>query len=66
MTTFDRLMLMAKNCDSENGIIADTLAQTGHGLLYNRMRDHRPEDMQVECPEVDTADYEKVLEFTRE
>ena len=66
MTTFDRLMVMARNCDSDNGIIADTMAQTAHGLLYRRMRDNRPADMQVECADVDTADYEKILEHTRE
>lgn len=62
MKTFDRLMIMARNCDSDNEIIADTLAQTAHGLLYNRMRDNRPDGMEIECPEVDTGDYEKVLE----
>ncbi|MGI9232155.1 MAG: hypothetical protein ACR2RD_00855 [Woeseiaceae bacterium] len=66
MMTFDRLMIMARNCDSDNNIIADTLSQTAHGLLYNRMRDNRPDDMKVECPEVDTGDYEKVLEQIRE
>ena len=66
MTTIDRLMVMARNCDSDNGIIADTMAQTAHGLLYRRMRDNRPADMQVECADVDTADYEKILEHTRE
>ena len=64
MTTFDRLMVMARDCDSDNGIIADTMAQTAHGLLYRRMRDHRPADMDVECSDVDTADYEKILEHT--
>lgn len=64
MRTFDRLMVMAKNCDSVNGIIADSLAQTAHGLLYNRMREHQPDDTKVECAPVDTADYEKVLEQT--
>lgn len=66
MMTFDRLMIMARNCDSDNKIIADTLAQTAHGLLYNRMRDNRPADMDVECAEVDTGDYEKVLDQIRE
>jgi len=63
--TFDRLMAMAKNCDTANGIIADTLAQTAHGLLYNRMREHQPDELKVECTPVDTADYEEVLERTR-
>lgn len=64
--TFDRLMVMARNCDHENGIIADSLAQTAHGLLYNRMREHRPEESGEECTPVDTADYEEVLERTRD
>lgn len=66
MTTFDRLMQMARNCDHENGIISDSLAQTAHGLLYRRMRDSRPDDMDIECDDVDTADYEQVLEHTRD
>lgn len=66
MRTFDRLMVMAKNCDNNNGIIADTLAQTAHGLLYNRMRDSRPDDMELDCEKVDTADYEEILERTRD
>ena len=65
MKTFDRLMAMAKNCDSANGIITDSLAQTAHGLIYNRMRDCQPDDLKEECAPVDTADYEKVLERTR-
>ena len=64
--TFDRLMKMAKECDADNGIIADSLAQTAHGLLYNRMMTNRPNNLDVECTPVDTADYEKVLENTRD
>jgi hypothetical protein len=64
--TFDRLMVMAKNCDSDNGIIADSLAQTAHGLLYNRLTEHQPDKLKVECRPVDTADYEKVFEQTRD
>ena len=64
--TFDRLMAMARNCDHENGIISDSLAQTAHGLLYNRMREHQPEALKEECAPVDTADYEQVLERTQE
>ena len=64
--TFDRLMKMAKECDADNGIIADSLAQTAHGLLYNRMTTYRPNNLDVECTPVDTADYEKVLENTRD
>lgn len=65
LNVFDRLMVMAKNCDSSNGIIADTLSQTAHGLIYNRMRDALPEQLRKECAPVDTADYEKVLEQTQ-
>ena len=64
--TFDRLMLMAKDCDADNGIIADSLAQTAHGLLYNRMIEHRPDEPQAQSTSVDTADYEKILERTRD
>ncbi len=63
--TFDRLMDMARNCDHPNGIIADSLTQTAHGLLYTRMRQHLPEDLEVECPEIDSSDYEQVLAQTR-
>jgi len=66
LETFDRLMTMAINCDNVNGIIADSLAQTAHGLLYNRMREHQPDKQKAECTPVDTADYEKVLEQTRD
>jgi hypothetical protein len=59
-------MEMAKNCDSVNGIIADSQAQTAHGLLYNRMSEHQPDELNVECAPVDTADYEEVLEHTRD
>lgn len=63
--TFDRLMVMAKNCDDANGIIADSLAQTAHGLLYNRMVEHRPDNLQVAEAPVDTSDFEKVFEQTQ-
>ena len=63
--TFDRLMEMAKNCDSPNGIIAESMAQTAHGLLYNQMRKHQPKELEIDCEPVDTADYEKVFEQTR-
>lgn len=63
--TFDRLMEMARNCDSPNGIIAESMSQTAHGLLYNHMREHQPDDLKIECAPVDTADYEKVFEQTR-
>lgn len=63
--TFERLMEMAKNCDSVNGIIADSLAQTAHGLLYNRMRKHQPNDLRDDGVPVDTADYERILDQSR-
>ncbi len=59
--TFDRLMEMARNCDHENGIIADSLSQTAHGLLYNRMRTHLPEELARECGEVDSSRHEHVI-----
>jgi hypothetical protein len=65
MRTFDRLMAMARNCDSENGIITDSLAQTAHGLVYNHMRDCQPDELKEEFAPVDTADYENVLEHTQ-
>ena len=64
--TFERLMVMARNCDSDNGIIADSLAQTAHGLLYNRMIKFRPADLEDDCKPVDTADYEQILGRTRD
>lgn len=64
--TFDRLMVMAKNCDSGNDIIADTLSQTSHGLIYNRMREAQPDELKIECMPVDSEDYEKVLEQSQE
>lgn len=45
MATFDRLIEMARNCDTSSGIITDSLNQNAHGLLYARMRDHRPDDL---------------------
>ena len=63
--TFERLMEMAVDCDNANGIIADSLAQTAHGLLYNRMCQHQPADLKAKSSEVDTADYEKVFEQTK-
>jgi hypothetical protein len=59
-------MAMAENCDSVNGIIAGSLAHTAHGLLYNRMREHQPDELKVESAPVDTKDYEKVFEHTRD
>jgi hypothetical protein len=59
-------MAMAENCDSVNGIIAESLAHTAHGLLYNRMRKHKPDELKVVSAPVDTTDYEKVFEHTRD
>lgn len=39
--TFERLCRLAKNCDVD-GIIEDALMQSAFGLLYLRMREHRP------------------------
>ena len=41
--TFDRLCRLAKNCDVD-GIIEDALMQSAFGLLYRRMRKHKPEE----------------------
>ena len=64
--TFDRLMAMAKDCDSANGIITDSLAQTAHGLLYNRMCEHQSDELKAERAPVDTANYEEIFEHTRD
>jgi len=40
--TFVRLCRLANNCDVD-GIIEDTLMQTAHGLLYQRMVSHVPD-----------------------
>lgn len=40
--TFERLMRLANNCDTD-GIIADSLVQTGHGLIYSIMQRTKPE-----------------------
>lgn len=39
--TFERLLKLAENCDVD-GIIVDSIAQTGHGMLYNLMLRHDP------------------------
>jgi len=43
MHTFERLCRLAKNCDVD-GIIEDALMQSAFGLLYLRMREHKPAD----------------------
>ena len=40
--TFARLMRLARNCDTDD-IISDSLAHTGHGLIYNIMQRTRPD-----------------------
>ncbi len=41
--TFERLVELASGCDVD-GIIVDSLNQSGFGLLYRRMNDHMPDD----------------------
>lgn len=41
--TFERLCRLAKNCDVD-GIIEDALMQSAFGLLYLRMKQHKPGD----------------------
>jgi hypothetical protein len=41
MRTFERLCRLAKNCDVD-GIIEDSLMQNAFGLLYQRMKEHKP------------------------
>jgi hypothetical protein len=41
MRTFERLCRLAQNCDVD-GIIEDALMQSAFGLLYRRMKSHRP------------------------
>jgi len=43
--TFERLCRLAKNCDVD-GIIEDSLMQSAFGLLYLRVLEHRPADLQ--------------------
>ncbi|MCH8265519.1 MAG: hypothetical protein IIC10_08990, partial [Proteobacteria bacterium] len=39
---FDRLINLARNCDTDN-IILDSLVYSAHGLLSNRMRGLHPD-----------------------
>ena len=41
--TYERLIELARGCDVD-GIIVDSLDQSGFGMLYRRMADHMPED----------------------
>jgi hypothetical protein len=43
MQSFERLRSMARNCDVD-GIIEDSLMQSGFGLLYRKMRSAAPDD----------------------
>ena len=43
--TFERLCRLAKNCDVD-GIIEDSLMQSALGLLYLRIIEHRPPDLE--------------------
>lgn len=62
MKTFDRLIAMAGDCDAANGIITDSLAQSAHGLLYNRMREHLPAELKEEWTPIDKCDHDKLRE----
>ena len=42
--TFERLLKFAEGCDVD-GIIVDSMLQTGFGLLYSRMEHHRPSEL---------------------
>jgi len=42
--TFERLRRLGRNCDVD-GIIEETLMQSAFGLLYRRMLDHAPDDV---------------------
>ena len=44
--TFERLLKLAKNCDTDS-IISDSLVQTSHGLIYSIMQRSNP-DTKVE------------------
>ena len=44
--TFERLLELARGCDVD-GIIVDSMRQSGFGLLYQRMSDYMPEDFDV-------------------
>ncbi len=45
--TFERLRHLARNCDVD-GIIEETLMQSAFGLLYRRMLDHTPDELNDE------------------
>ncbi len=42
--TFERLLVLAKSCDSD-GILVDSMKNTAFGLLYSRMELYTPEKM---------------------
>ena len=55
---FDRLLRLAKECDSEN-IISDSLIYSAHGILNVRMRDLHPNRKFEQISSTDTAEYLK-------
>lgn len=58
--TFDRLIKLAENCDID-GLITNSLTQTGHGLLYNRMKSTAP-DREENVKLVDASQYSQIME----
>ena len=55
---FDRLVKLARGCDSDN-IILDSLIYSGHGLLSQRMRELHPEVRFAPLSGTDTQTYLK-------
>ena len=53
---FDRLLRLAKECDTDN-IISDTLVYSAHGLLNIRMRDYHPDRKFERIYSTNTDDY---------
>ena len=49
MRTFERLCRLAKNCDVD-GIIEDSLMQNAFGLLYQRMKELKPQTDEEDGP----------------
>jgi hypothetical protein len=55
--TFERLIKLAENCDTD-GLIVDSMTQTGHGLLYNRMKGIAEDKSKL----VDASHYRDIIE----
>lgn len=53
---FDRLVNLARGCDSEN-IIVDSLVYSAHGLLDSRMREHHPSIRFTQIAATDSQTY---------